>query len=207
MQTRLPAIDIAISRPSRDFLYVIAEIADASGEFQVERHPDALGEAGCDVINLRYLGHSPHADVGGQLIASADGKRISVEMRASKWTPDPPTRNVYCAAAKELIGPLLTTYNRASKTRYCLRIEQAIRAEPKLPPQAEKLFLAFTTLANTSSLHYLDWRRFYEFVRYSRTEVPEEDMTSLLIKSGFDAPYAEHISRIYSHLWAFKRTR
>lgn len=146
-------------------------------------------------------------EVGGQLIASADRKRISVEMRASKWTPDPPTRDAYCAIAKEFIGSLLTVCNCVHKTRYRLRIEKAINAEPKLPPQTAKLFNTFATLANTSSLHPQDWRRFYEFVRYSRTEISEEDMAILLIKSGFDAPYAEHISGIYNHLWAFKRTR
>lgn len=146
-------------------------------------------------------------DVGGQLISRADSKRISVEIRASRWMPDPPTRDIYCAAAKELIGPLLTAYNRMNKTRYRLRIEKAIHAEPKLPPQAAKLFSTFATLANTSSLHPLDWQRFYEFVRYSRTEISEEDMAALLVKSGFEAPYAEHISGIYRHLWTFKRTR
>ena len=206
-QARLPAIDIAISHPSREFLEAIAEIAEASDEFRVERHRDALGEPGSDVVNFRYLRRSPHVDVGGQLISRAGSKRVSVEMRASRWMPDPPTRDIYCAVAKELIGPLLTAYNRARKTRYRLRIEKAAHAEPTLPPEAAKLFSTFATLANTSSLHPVDWQRFYEFVRNSRTEISEEDMTALLVKSGVDAPYAEHISGIYRHLWTFKRTR
>lgn len=177
-----------------------------SDEFRVERHRDTLGESGSDIINLRYLKHSSHVE-GGQLISRANSKRISVEMRASRWTPDPPTRETYCAAAKGLIGPLLGAYNRANQTRYRLRIEKADHAEPKLPRQAAKLFDTFATLANTSSLHPLDWQRFYEFVRYSRTEISEEDMAALFVKSGFDAPYAEHISRIYRHLWTFKRAR
>ncbi|MEQ9448082.1 MAG: hypothetical protein RLN70_04135, partial [Rhodospirillaceae bacterium] len=148
MQTRLPAIDIAVSQTPREFLDAMAEIAGASAEFRVEQHRDKPGGPALDVINLRYLGRSPHVDVGGQLISRADRKRISVEMRASRWTPDPPTREIYCAVAKELIGPLLTTYNRANKTRYRLRIEKAVHAEPNLPQEAAKLFSVFVTLAN-----------------------------------------------------------
>jgi hypothetical protein len=162
MSTReyLPPIDIAVSGTPRPFLEHIAKIADASGSFKIERHYDAMGTPGFDVLNLRYLKPSPHTKFGGQLIARSEVKgRVAVEMRAQAWRPDPPTYDSYCSAAKSVIGPLLNAYNRQVGTKHHLRIQSPRHIEPKLAPRSAKLFKKFALLANTSSLHPLDWPR------------------------------------------------
>ncbi|WP_337287888.1 hypothetical protein [Candidatus Methylomirabilis sp.] len=188
----------------------MADIAEKSGSFTAERHCDALGQEGFDVVNLRFTKPSPHSGLGGQLIVRPDAKNgtVEVEIRAERWSPnDPPSYETYCTAAKELIAPLLSSYNRQSHTRHRMTIFTKERLEPKLQPQSAKLFKRFTVLANTSSLHPLDWRRFYEFVRDSRSRLCEEDLARLLIKDGFPEQYAWHIAEIYGHLYEFKRLR
>lgn len=204
----LPAIDIAVPEAPRRFLERVANIAEVSGSFKVERHYDAVGTPGFDVLNLRYLKQLPHAKVGGQLIARPELKgRIAVEMRAQTWWPDPPTYDSYCCAARSIIGPLLIAYNREVGTKHRLRIQNPRQLEPKLPPRSAKLFKTFAVLANTSSLHSLDWRRFYEFVRASRNQLYEEELSRLLVKEGFSKSYAGRIAEIYRHLCEFKRSR
>jgi hypothetical protein len=104
-----------------------------------------------------------------------------------------------------LIGPLLKLYNQQKRSRLRLRVEKANRREPRLPPQTSKLFKRFAVLANHSSLHPLDWQRFYEFVRLSRGEASEPTLAALLVKEGFSRSKAEYVADIYGHLWAFKR--
>lgn len=60
-------------------------------------------------------------------------------------------------------------------------------------------------LANTSSLHPLDWKRFYELVRESRQELPEAELRPLLAARGFSTAKAAELAELYGHLWAFKR--
>lgn len=204
----LPSIDIAVPGAPRPFLERIAKIAEASGSFKIERHYDALGTLGFDVLNLRYLKPSPHTKVGGQLIARSEIKgRIVVEMRAQAWCPDPLTYDSYCSAARSVIGPLLIAYNREVGTKHRLRIQNPRQLEAKLPPRSAQLFKTFAVLANTSSLHPLDWQRFYDFVRASRNQLYEEELSRLLVKEGFSRSYADRIAEIYSHLCEFKRSR
>jgi hypothetical protein len=65
----------------------------------------------------------------------------------------------------------------------------------------------FAILANSFSLHPLDWRRFYGLVHEGRQEIPESKMRSLLIQRGFGEEKAMHLAELYAHLWAFKRHR
>lgn len=204
----LPPIEIAIREIPRQFLERMAKIAESAGSFTVERRYDALGMSGFHVLNLRYLGATEHQGFGGQLIAHEESNdRISVEMRAKRWTPDPPTYDCYSGSAKSTIGPLLTGYNRDHGTRYRLRIQSSRQIEAKLPPRSARLFKKFAVLANTSSLHPLDWHRFYEFVGASRRPLCEEDLSQLLVKEGFSKPYADRIATVYHHLCEFKRIR
>lgn len=152
---------------------------------------------------------SRHRGLLGQfLVNPKDPHTVSVEVRAGDWSPDhDPTYDAYCAAARALVGPLLRTYNQQHGTRYRLTIASAASLEPKLPPTAGELFKRFTSMANTLSLHPLDWQRFYEFVRDSRMRTPlsEEDMARLLTKDGFSEQYALKIAGVYDHLIRFKR--
>jgi hypothetical protein len=205
MREALPDIDIAIREHTRQFLEGMALIAEESGQFVVERHFDPFQNGKLDVVNLRCLAETGHADGGGQLIAREERpNRVLVEMRARQWRPDPPTREAYGAFAKALIVPLLEVYNRAHKVRYRLRIQ---REGPVFPitDRTMTLFEQFAALANTASLHALDWERFYRFIRDSRQELPEHRLRSMLIAEGFSAEKASHLVELYEHLWAYKR--
>ena len=209
MHDYLPPIHISVIGQLRHFLNKIGDIAGKSGAFIVEQHYDALGEKGFDVVNLRLTKSPLHKGLGGQLIVQPDSKgTIAVEIRAERWRPDdPPSYETYVEEARKLISPLLSAYNREMHTRHRMIVIEKEKLEPNLSPHSAKLFKRFATLANKSSLHPLDWRRFYEFVRNirTRTQLAEEDMARLLIKEGFSEKYAGRIAEIYGHLWAFKR--
>ncbi|MBO9580136.1 MAG: hypothetical protein J7498_04520 [Sphingobium sp.] len=205
----LPGIDIAVRIEPRLFLDRMAVIGEGTGQFTVERHYDAaLLDSELDIVNFRYLGSGPHIRVGGQLIARGDtAGRILVEMRAERWDPDPPTRAIYCAAASELMLPLLKTYNRIHSTRLRLRVQKTVLKETRLSPRTKTLFERFAVLANTASLHPLDWDRFYAFVREGRQELPGYELRAMLIARGFSNEKAGHLSEVYAHLWNFKRRK
>lgn len=203
----LPDIDIAVSIEPLEFLERMAVIAEQSGRIAVERRYDPLGNSKLDVVNLRLLGSGSDSEFGGQLIARDDRPgRVLVEMRAG-WGPGRPTRATYCASATELILPLLKVYNRDYAARHRLRVQKTGRRGYKLSAQTKTLFERFAVLANTSSLHKLDWDRFYAFVRESRQELPEPEVEAMLIEHGFSKQSAGRLADIYVHLWAFKRAR
>lgn len=200
---QLPDIDIAISEKPRSFLKRMARAGKTLGWFQNKTHFDTLGIKGLDVVNFKYLKESSHDEVGVQLIAQPDApRRISVEVRAARWKPNPPTREIYCEAAETLVKPLLASYNRTYGKRIRLRIEKD--GIPKLTRRTDTLFRRFANLANKTNLHPLDWKRFYIFVKESRVELSEDAIASLLMGEGFTAERANDLSRIYRHLWAFK---
>ncbi|MET3835236.1 hypothetical protein ABIB58_000555 [Brevundimonas sp. UYEF29] len=204
----LPDIDIAVGDDRGAFLSRMADLGRASGRFDIEHHRDAGGTAGFDVVNFRDLEASPHRELGFQLLTRPDTPdRVAVEVRAQRWTPDPPTNAVYCDAARHLVSPLLTMLNRSHSTRYRLRIERSASDRFKLSPRNKVLVDRFALLANTSSLHPLDWKRFYELVRESRQEIPEAELRALLGARGFSTARSVELAELYGHLWAFKRLR
>ena len=204
----LPNIDIAVLIYPREFLERMAVIGEQSGDFTVERHFDAIGKGELDIINFRYLGPSNHEGLGGQLIHQSDKcSRISVEMRAQRWVPDPPDREIYCAAAFDLIRPMLTTYNSRFGTRYRLRTSKPSTRGFRMSPSTRTLFERFVILANSRSLHPFDWRRFYALVREGRQEIPETAFRCLLIERGFEPGRAAELAKIYRHLWTYKQNR
>jgi hypothetical protein len=202
----LPEIDIAISGEGRKFLVQMALLGRESGDYVVEKHLDAESQLGLRIVNFRYLKESVHTDVGFQLISSVDSpSRVAVEVRALSWSPDPPTKAAYVDAARSLVGPLLTSFNRANNKRYRLIIERATRRQIKVSATTRRLFDRFAKIANASAPHPLDWRRFYEFVRCSRQELPEHVVRALLIERSFPNRRADKIAELYGHLWAYKR--
>jgi len=201
----LPDIDINISGDPRTFLSQMSEIGRAHGQFDVEEYYDALGSEGDHVANFRYRGESSHDQPGGQLIARRDcGSVVAVEMHALRWEREALTRGIFCEAAKSIMGPLLSAYNRKFGTHYRFRIEKPSRKGSVLTQRTEYLFRRFALLANTSSLHVLDWCRFYGFVLGCRQNLTEALVRQLLVEHGFSAAKAEHISEVYSHLVDFK---
>jgi hypothetical protein len=205
MRQYLPPIDISLRENPTEFLNKMAVIAMAAN-FKIERRQDTFGKDHLDILNMWFQGLSPHQGLGVQLISRSDLElRVAVEVRAQTWNPDEPTYDVYVSAAKDLVTPLLQRYNKQTGSRLRLRIPSQKQLVPRLTPHSERLFKRFAVLANTSSLHYLDWQRFYEFVHGSRTKALDEtEMARLLMEHGFSREYAEHISSIYEHLVEFK---
>lgn len=201
----LPEIDIAILDGPRVFMNRIAEICVDLGAFDIEKQFGCLGDPEFDIVNFRYMERSRHADLFGQLIRRPGSTvRVAVEMRATRWDPDPPTRDAYVASARLVFGPALTAYNRTYGRRYRLRVWSAPNG-PKPSKRTLMLLDRFSLIANQSSLHPLDWRRFYKFVRDSRQELRIEVLESLLIERGFSKGKANRLAEIYGHLWAYKR--
>ncbi len=208
MSDWLPDIDIAIEGEARAFLEQMANIGRASKRFDVEHHQDALGIAGYDAVNFRLRDSSPHQDLSFQLLTRPEAPSpVAVEVRAGRWDPAPPTYAVYCEAARGLAGPMLAALNRENSTRYRLRIERSTVGRFKTSQRTVLLLDRFALLANKSSLHPLDWNRFYQLVHESRQQIPEPEMRSLLGRRGFSRESAQNLAELYVHLWAFKRLR
>ncbi|GAA0625323.1 hypothetical protein GCM10009422_22380 [Brevundimonas kwangchunensis] len=204
----LPDIDISVAGEPGAFLNQMADIGRASGRFDVELRHHAVGTIGFDAVNFRVREKGVHRELGFQLLAHSDTPgRVAVEVRAQRWEADPPTHAVYCKAARSLTGTLLTILNRNNATRYRLRIERLGTGRFKISPHSKTLLDRFALLANSSSLHPLDWRRFYALVREGRQEIPEGQLRASLVESGFSKTAAQELAELYGHLWAFKRFR
>jgi len=202
----LPAIDIAVGYERLLFVQRIVSLAQSKRHMVVEFHQDTFGKEGLHFANFLLPGSSEDSRSGGQLIVRPDEARVCVEMRSAKWQCDHPTGNEYVEFSREVFGSLLRFYNQEFGTHYRMRVVRP-RSGYQLPPQAMRLFERFSVLANTRSLHPLDWERFYLFVRNSRREVPEGILRPLLIKRGFSVEKAQMISELYHHLWCFKKLR
>ena len=73
---------------------------------------------------------------------------------------------------------------------------------PGLSSGAQLVFASFINRANRASLHPLDMRRFYGFVRYAhahRTKMNGDTLVALLQKNGFSQTKAESLAHIYDH--------
>lgn len=208
MADSLPAIDIKVSVEPTLFLARVRAIGEDSARFRIEHVDDRAGGTRLEVLNFRLIGESLHEDHGFQLIAREEkAGRIQVEMRARRWTPDPPTRAVYEQSARDLFQPLLRAYNRSFGTRHRLRIDAREEKPFRMSRIAQTLLSRFTTLANIRSLHPYDWQRFYLLVREARQEIPGPILRARLEEAGFRPDKASELAQLYTHLWEFKRLR
>lgn len=208
MTETLPDIDIAVSVLPSQFLERMASLGEQSDLFCVERHSISLGKRQTDIVNFRSCVPSPHEGDGFQLIARDDRPGcVAVEMRAKHWSPDPPTKDVYVEAARNLAGHLLKQYNRSQGTRHRLRIAPCTGPSFRMTERTATLLSRFTALANVRALHFYDWQRFYALIRQGRQELPGHVFCRLLVEAGFAADRASQLAEIYAHLWAFKRLR
>jgi hypothetical protein len=82
----LPPIYIKVTGSLREFLAKVANIAERSGAFTVERHFDALSEKGFDVINLFFAKPSSHHGLGDHLIIIQSDARDTVFRREKSGT-------------------------------------------------------------------------------------------------------------------------
>lgn len=186
----------------------MAEIAEQTGRYAVERHVPSEGDPSFDIVNLSLNEASVHEGLMGQLIKHDESKsRVTVQLSAIRWHETPlPSFDTYVTEAKRIICPLLTAYNRETGSRYRLTIKTRKALEPRLPPRSASLFRSFAAAANLSCLHPFDWERFYRFLSASsaRSQLTENDIFSLLVREGFSDKYATHIAEIYEHLMTFK---
>jgi hypothetical protein len=202
MRDILPDIWITTDVENSIFLDRLEGIADATGQFRSEQK-SAQGFGRGRYLHLYPLERSTHAGLGIQLIAyENEGRRVRVEMRAHRWTPDPPTYDVYVRAAKELIDPLLHTYNRSYHTRRRLGVQSKQSTDPSIPATVKPYFNSFVGCANMGMLHPNDWDRFYRFIRVchkKRVGLIESDIARLLTQAGFDEEYARQLGNVYDH--------
>lgn len=71
-----------------------------------------------------------------------------------------------------------------------------------LPPFSREVFLRFVNCANKSSLHPLDMRRFYHFIRLCharRIKLDRFQLQTHLMRAGFDKVVAEYLAGVYYH--------
>jgi hypothetical protein len=145
----LSDIDIAVREDPQAVMAVMADLAEPDSSLIVERHAEPLGEKGWHIVNLRSLRPSLREEAGGQSIARPDRLgRILVEMRAMRWHPDPPSRDACVAAARELVAPQLSAYNKVSGQRYRIRIARARKPVSRLSKGTRTLLDRFAVLAN-----------------------------------------------------------
>ncbi len=202
----LPDIDIAVAGDRIDFLDEMVELGRASGRFKAKRVSNALGEAGYEAATFELREESAHQDLNFALLSPPDRPTpIRVELTAHRWAPDPPTYDAYAEAAQAMIKPLLSAWNKARGTRYRLRIERRGAGGWQATPRTCDLVERFGVLANTTSLHPLDWQRFYRLVKEGRQEIPEPTLRAMLSRHGFSPQKAGDLAELYGHLWAFKQ--
>lgn len=171
---------------------------------EVRRNSDSkLAKSGMDILAFMPTDQNGHEGIIGQFIYRYDKPSIiCVEIRARLWNPDPPNYEIYVKEAKRIAGNLLKSYNKTFDSRRCLTIQKKKQTEPSLSPGAKKVFRRFVTLANKRSLHPLDWKRFYEFVRFChahRIKLYEDEVEWLLGKEGFGEKKSSYIADIYMH--------
>lgn len=202
MEDRLPNISIKIDTNPSEFLKRIESIASQTGDFQVRLHEDIDSER-FHVLNVTPEFSTPHKELFGQLIALPElNARVRVEMRASRWNPEPPSYDAYVESARSVFAPLLQLYNKSFHSRRRLTVQSKESLRPSLPPRANKFFNEFVVLANKNGLHPYDWERFYRFIYICsprNIKLTRDDVKRLLILSGFSIQYADYLSDIFEH--------
>jgi hypothetical protein len=202
----LPGIEIPIDSDPVEFLDGMVRLGEASGCFDAERVHNALGVAGYEAATFDPQEECIHRGLRFALLFDPEKpKAIRVELVAERWSRDPATYDAYLAAARSLVAPVLAEWGKAHSKRYRLRIERHKKEGPKLTERTLELVERFALLANTSSLHPLDWNRFYLLVHHGRQKIPEHELRARLIDKGFSEQKADRLAELYGHLWAFKQ--
>jgi hypothetical protein len=211
MNDRLPSATITVHDSPQEFMGQMAKVAKLSKRFDVQRRSNYETTPELDIIDFIPEFRVLQKGLIGQLIYTPSYKqKVAIEVRASQWTSEPLTYELYVTTLHEIFDDLLSQFNKDFKHKYRLSIESRAALEPKLPPNAHRAFQNFVTLANKGSLHPLDWNRFYRFVyacRATRVNPTHDDLIRLLEKESFDAEYAKQIASIFGYLMDFARMR
>ena len=205
MKERLPGVTIKPNIPPKEFLERLYDLLPQQEIWKISRFEKRVSGEDDLLLELAYTGSQSRIpdDLMAQFAyySKLDKDRVRVEMRAGGWGNRGLTYDFYVGTAY-LIKPLLSLYNRESRTRLRLNIESRKDLEPKLSPKAKEFFDLFVSMANKSVPHPLDFGRFYDFIVVShmlRSKLTEEDITYLLIQEGFSERYAGDMANIYYH--------
>jgi len=178
----------------------MVSIAESEPGVTVELHQDTFGKEGLHFANFFLPGFSENIRSGGQLIVRPGEARVFVEMRSAAWQSDHPTRNEYTQlSAKRYLDRFYVPITKLSA--HIIGCGSRVRALAISCLRNRSVFEQFSILANTHTLHPLDWERFYLFVRNNRRELPEGTLRPLLIQKGFSSEMAQMLSDLYHHLW------
>ena len=201
----LPNITVKPDCDPKLFLDRLEDLAKNSASIkEVCRDKDVkLSRSGMDILAFMPTDQNGHEEIIGQFIFQYDNpSTVYVEVRAGLWNPDPPNYEIYVKEAKRIAGSLIKEYNHSFPSRRRLTIQKKSQTEPSLSPVANKVFRKFVILANKRSLHPLDWKRFYEFVRFCHAhhvKLYEDEIEWLLNKEGFGEGKSRYMADIYGH--------
>jgi hypothetical protein len=202
MEDLLPDITIVIREGPFSLLDHIRVIAENAGIRATVEPWGFTEDTGRMLVLTPATVPDGHEGLIVQVIAENDQvQRLHVEVRASHWRPDPPTYEIYIAAAKEVLQPLLRILTGVSQ-QYRLGIPQRQSLEPNLPPGARAKFNSFVNLANKSILHPLDWQRFYFFIGHCHAtwvHCDPSELRCLLVHAGFSEESAKKLAEVYDH--------
>jgi len=203
MKDRLPLMSIRIDTTPEEFLRRVETLALQIGEFVVETERDPANDSKVIALHLKPILVTQHRELMGRIIViPASPDRVSVEVRAARWQPDPPTYRAYVAAAREIFKPLLHQYNRKFHSNRKLQVQSQAATEPHLPTVASQVFDRFVDRANKSALRNRDWQRFYHFIWHCAAHninLSRDDVHRLLVSAGFTIEHAANLADISEH--------
>jgi hypothetical protein len=133
---------------------------------------------------------------------NTDVTHVHIRIEAPAWELEMPDYTVYSDTGKELMTPVIESYNKLHKTNLRLQIKTLHELLPHLSPKMQAAFDAFITPANKILLGGEDWKRYYRFIRLTHgfhIKMDEEQLFCLLLEAGFEKKYARYLSDIYLH--------
>lgn len=200
MRERMPRITIKPDIAPREFLERLHDFVPQQTIWKVINQEEVNDRF--IFLSLCYKGSEPKIpnDLMAQFIylPKTYKDRIGVEMVAASWI-ESITYDSYVDTVN-LLKPLFLIYNRQHKARVRLSIQSRDNILPKLSPTARKYFDFFTSNANKSALHPLDWNPFYNFIRLCQeqhSKLTPDDLAYLLVHEGFWEQDAHYLADIY----------
>ncbi len=203
LEDLLPPISIKPNIPPNDFILKMAEIANSFSNIENIKTMESGGSSLSLSLTFKKIEQYGLQNLYGLFVFRPwDDKRVWVELSSTTWGASPPSYDQYVQLTKQVLGPLLTPYNKLTKSKLRFSIPKKEHLEPKLSPIISKVFDTFVNSANKSFLHPNDWRNFYSLVRICHNRkagLSAEELQRLLLKAGFSEFYAEKLSCIYGH--------
>ncbi len=203
LEDLLPDISIKPENSPKDFVLKMSEIAESfSGVESIKSEESNESVLSLSITFKETEKYGLENLYGLFSVWEWDSKRVWVELLTTTWATSPPSYDQYVQLAKQLLGPLLSAYNKRYRTNRRFNIPKKGKLEPKLSPIISRVFDRFVDSANKSFLSQRDWRNFYSLVRVChrrRARLTAEELERLLLKVGFSEYYSEKLSCVYEH--------